>query len=349
MSGEKDNEMKYLLIGIQTIRGHILEGLSEYRWSVVSMEGPGDSNEESDGSSDIEQNGDSMVATPKRGGGSTIKIAALMIVLILVVATIYIIFINPSTAVISSVHDGDGDGISDDIDEFPNNPEEWTDSDGDGVGDNGDAFPTDPNEYLDSDEDGIGDGSDEFPFDSTQWADRDNDGHGDNPLGNDPDAFPDDPGEWRDSDSDGVGDNADFYDSGNGRIRISITFFRGDETADMLSSCDPYFIVMVDSDMDGTYDIEDTSEIYQDSETLYNPFFLVVDVPDGQQNFKFLIKVYDSDWDGDDPIDYTTSSSSYWYSHICSSPFDHSWSYDGDEDNVNDEIDCEITYSTSVV
>jgi len=39
--------------------------------------------------------------------------------------------------------DTDGDGVADNIDAFPNDPEEDTDTDGDGIGDNGDAFPND--------------------------------------------------------------------------------------------------------------------------------------------------------------------------------------------------------------
>ncbi len=40
--------------------------------------------------------------------------------------------------------DSDGDGVNDDEDAFPNDPNEITDSDGDGVGDNADASPNDP-------------------------------------------------------------------------------------------------------------------------------------------------------------------------------------------------------------
>jgi hypothetical protein len=56
--------------------------------------------------------------------------------------------------------DSDGDGVLDDDDVFPYDPDESVDTDGDGVGDNEDAFPTDPNEWSDSDGDGIGDNAD---------------------------------------------------------------------------------------------------------------------------------------------------------------------------------------------
>ena len=80
--------------------------------------------------------------------------------------------------------DSDRDGVVDDEDAFPNDPDESSDRDGDGVGDNSDVFPDDPTETLDGDGDKVGDNSDVFPID---------------------------PNEWKDSDSDGVGDNADIF------------------------------------------------------------------------------------------------------------------------------------------
>jgi hypothetical protein len=89
------------------------------------------------------------------------------------------------------VQDRDGDGYYDDIDVFPDNPEEWLDTDSDSVGDNSDAFPSDPLESKDTDSDGVGDNSDAFPNDKLESKDTDSDGVGDNS-----DAFPDDPTRW---------------------------------------------------------------------------------------------------------------------------------------------------------
>ena len=61
--------------------------------------------------------------------------------------------------------DSDGDGVPDESDAFPSDPNETTDTDGDGVGDNADAFPSDPNETTDTDGDGVGDNADAFPGD----------------------------------------------------------------------------------------------------------------------------------------------------------------------------------------
>ena len=130
--------------------------------------------------------------------------------------------------------DSDGDGYSDEGDDFPNDPDEYLDTDGDGIpdhadafpfdptqqsdrdrdgyGDNangnlGDVFPDDPTKHFDSDRDGYDDSSDAFPFDPTQWEDADGDGMGDNKMGIGADKFPNDPTQWGDIDGDGYGDN----------------------------------------------------------------------------------------------------------------------------------------------
>ncbi|MGB3150816.1 MAG: cadherin domain-containing protein, partial [Maribacter sp.] len=117
--------------------------------------------------------------------------------------------------------DTDGDGIPDDADDFPNDPDEDTDTDGDGTGDNEDddddgdgtlddedAFPKNPDEDTDTDGDGIGDNEDE-----ENNLDRDGDGVPDSE-----DAFPDDSEESVDQDGDGVGANKDLDDN-NRNIR----------------------------------------------------------------------------------------------------------------------------------
>merc|ERR1719453_2259763 len=83
----------------------------------------------------------------------------------------------------------DSDGIGDNHDE---------DDDGDGVINAEDEFPDDPNEWSDIDGDMVGDNSDE---------DRDGDGHN-----NDVDPFPDDPTKFEGSDDatgpgDGISDD----------------------------------------------------------------------------------------------------------------------------------------------
>ena len=109
----------------------------------------------------------------------------------------------------AKIVDSDGDGVPDNQDAFPNDPNETTDTDGDGTGDNADtdddndgvldiddAFPLDPNESVDTDGDGEGNNAD---------ADDDNDGlsdveeatYGTDPLN-------------ADTDGDGVSDGAEL-------------------------------------------------------------------------------------------------------------------------------------------
>ena len=247
--------------------------------------------------------------------------------------------------------DSDEDGVGDNSDAFPHDSTEWTDYDGDGYGDNSDAFPNLASEHLDSDEDGVGDNSDAFPMDSTQTTDRDGDGYGDNSQGTNPDKFPDDPFEWADSDLDGVGNNADFYDLGNGKIKIAITWFQCDGTADPLGgAADPYFVISVDVNSDGIYESIHTSTTRENVNTVLNPYFIIIDLPDDISFFKFNINVFDSDpFDADDPIDYCPSSAGYSYLMTAIAPYSNSWSHDGANDMLSNEIDCELDYSISIV
>lgn len=159
-----------------------------------------------------------------KAGTVVIAVAAVAIVFIMVIMVV----LSPSMSPLASVHDADGDGYADSVDEFPDDGSEWNDLDEDGVGDNADEFPDDADETSDSDSDGVGDNSDPFPEDSSEWMDADEDGVGDNTdefpddadessdedgdgVGDNSDDFPDDDTEWSDSDGDGVGDNADAF------------------------------------------------------------------------------------------------------------------------------------------
>jgi len=111
--------------------------------------------------------------------------------------------------------DSDGDRCSNEVDLFPNDPNECYDNDSDGVGDNAD---------LDDDNDGVEDSQDAFPLDPLESSDFDQDGTGDNADLDDDndgvedsiDVFPLDPLEASDFDQDGIGDNADLDDDNDG-------------------------------------------------------------------------------------------------------------------------------------
>jgi uncharacterized repeat protein (TIGR01451 family) len=157
--------------------------------------------------------------------------------------------------------DDDNDGFLDQVDAFPDDPNEWADSDADGVGDNTDAFPNDPTETVDSDGDGVGDNADAFPNDPTETADSDGDGVGDNS-----DALPNDPTETVDSDGDGIGNNADPDDDNDGlsdaeEETIGTDPLKPDTDGDGVGDASDAFPLdpseSVDSDSDGVGDNSD--------------------------------------------------------------------------------------------
>ena len=63
------------------------------------------------------------------------------------------VLLSPSLSPFESIKDSDGDGYSDDIDEFDSDPNEWFDSDSDGLGNNQDDCPL---EFGDSTIDRVG-------------------------------------------------------------------------------------------------------------------------------------------------------------------------------------------------
>ena len=102
--------------------------------------------------------------------------------------------------------DSDGDGICDEIDNCPNNPNpNQSDSDGDGIGNQCDncRYDANPNQ-KDSDGDGLGDACDSCPF-SANTSDTDGD-HFDDPCDNCPYEYN---FNQSDSDEDGIGNACD--------------------------------------------------------------------------------------------------------------------------------------------
>lgn len=148
----------------------------------------------------------------------------------------------------ASSPDSDQDGVPNDVDDLPQDPDGTVDSDGDGVGDSTDAFPNDPSESADSDEDGVGDNADAFPNDATETVDSDGDG-----VGNNGDAFPNDANESADSDGDGVGDNADAFPNDASESADS----DGDGVGDNADAFPNDPTESVDSDEDGVGDNAD--------------------------------------------------------------------------------------------
>jgi len=102
--------------------------------------------------------------------------------------------------------DDDEDGVPDEKDAFPLEPEEWLDKDSDWIGDN-----------LDADDDGNGVGDDKNKNGIADYKELDLDGDGVDRAKSIPwDVFPLNPKESRDSDGDGIGDNTDLDDDNDG-------------------------------------------------------------------------------------------------------------------------------------
>jgi hypothetical protein len=90
----------------------------------------------------------------------------------------------------AAISDSDGDGVPDDQDAFPLNPDEWLDTDGDGIGNNADE---------DDDDDGMPD----------DWEIQ----HGLDPLRDDADEDPD---------GDGISNIDEYYDGTNPTKTITL-------------------------------------------------------------------------------------------------------------------------------
>ena len=185
------------------------------------------------------------------------------------------------------------------------------------------------------------------------WSDsiRDSDGEG---VADSTDVFPDDPAEWTDNDSDGVGDNEDLIDYGNAVVWISIDLYIGDGTADTGADedgtlRDPYFIILTSIGEDypisnpmSTFDEIEISGVFSNTENVRDPFSVMVDIPENQDQFVFRIYVYDDDGMSNEMIDCVGSSD--FCEHYFGQPFTESFVSDGSLDSL-DEIDCLLVYS----
>ncbi|MFB6340678.1 DUF4347 domain-containing protein [Saccharicrinis sp. FJH62] len=146
---------------------------------------------------------------------------------------------------ILEICDSDNDGIADNEDAFPNDPNEWIDSDNDGTGNNADT-DDDNDGYTDADEaanetdplnaESVPADNDGDKVSDLNDSDDDNDG-----VADAEDKFPMDAAESADNDNDGIGDNSDTDDDNDGYTDV-------DEAA---NETDPLDAASVPADNDG--------------------------------------------------------------------------------------------------
>ena len=199
--------------------------------------------------------------------------------------------------------DFDEDGHADSIDEFPNEPTQWSDIDEDGYGDeseglNGDDCLTvygnstqDRRGCLDSDGDGWSNpdfnwnaaaGADAFPLDETQYLDQDGDGYGDTTTGFEADVCPEIFGTSNqdrfgclDSDGDGWSDSGDMLPQDSTQYLDTDGDGFGDSMqGDLPDSCPEVFGLSneqwygcPDTDGDGW---DDVTDVYPEDSTLWS-------------------------------------------------------------------------------
>jgi hypothetical protein len=205
----------------------------------------------------------------------------------------------------------------------------------------------------DSDADGYPDSEDEFPYDPDEWIDSDGDGTGDNS-----DAFPDNPNEYKDEDEDGIGSLTDLLDSGDAGIHIWVDQYVPYPYLDEDDSTpDPYFVIKVDIESDGTLDETFQSITYDDGDFPSNTNIEIkFDVDDDLKNLTFKIEVWDEDQlTADETIDYSGSSNLDWNEHVLelraeeyekgsTSPYTQVYNSDGTDDGNAQENDCSLRY-----
>ena len=166
--------------------------------------------------------------------------------------------------------------------------------------------------------------------------------------------YSDNPREWKDSDGDGISDDEDIYDSGNGGIKVCITYYKADGSSDHEGGVpDPYFKIWVD--IDGDYQIDPgeskTSSVYTDQEEICYPLSFTVDIDDDVSAIYIQINAYDKGSYFDEMID--LSSSPTWNAaYLWYYPIDNLYSFvtnNGSLDLIDDEMDGYIEFSAQVV
>ena len=139
----------------------------------------------------------------------------------------------------------------------------------------------------------------------------------------------------------------DFAPDGNGLIRCAILDYTGDGTLDDTSWGDPFFVFRLTH---GSQTSTVTSGVFQDSRYLTNPFSYDFDISDGFREVTLAVEVWDQDVFSDDMVDYNPSAQSFWLQFPRDTrELDWEDAFNGWDDGVPYELDCQITVSMEAV
>ena len=138
----------------------------------------------------------------------------------------------------------------------------------------------------------------------------------------------------------------DFAPAGDGYIKVEIIHYIEDGTLDDFSDGDPYFIfkIVAGNDSSTVY-----SETYDGRFELWNPCYYEYNIDDNTKVFSVSIWVYDEDTSVDDWVDYTPDTGFAYRFNLNTQTLPFEQTYNGSDDGVEYEPDCELSISVSVV
>lgn len=149
-----------------------------------------------------------------------------------------------------------------------------------------------------------------------------------------------------DTDHDGVPDVQDIYPTGNGAIKITITYFQITHKDKSIDKVNPFFEVTLNGVM------FDDPKIYYDQETISNPIIYKRDIPD-KTNMITLKVVAKSQGDSEDilididPSLFYNRVETIWANDLKAGTINRVW--DGTDDGDDSDLDALIMYKIEVV
>ncbi|MBN2829560.1 MAG: hypothetical protein JXR56_04500 [Candidatus Cloacimonetes bacterium] len=141
--------------------------------------------------------------------------------------------------------------------------------------------------------------------------------------------------------------NYDFAPNTNGRINVTISHYQELDPLDLTGYGDPYFVyeIEINNVVFDTY----VSQTFSNTTVLNQNVSHIFDIPDNTREYKLTVWVYDEDTASDDLLDYTSVAGSAYYWNLNPISGDFTDTYNGNDDGLNDDKDCEITLSVDTL